>query len=70
MSDPADDVVPTELVASPAASCSWCGTQAAEVPATWSCQTSERGRGVEWLCTACTRSNLRSIEGQLGADWW
>jgi hypothetical protein len=50
--------------------CTWCGTQAAGPPPTWSLQTSDRGRGLEWLCEACTRANVRSIEGKLDSDWW
>jgi hypothetical protein len=31
-------------------------------------QTSERG--VQTLCEACTRVNVRSIEAKLDAEWW
>ena len=51
-------------------SCTWCGVQAGGPPASWSVQTSDRGRGLEWLCEACTRANVRSIEGKLDSDWW
>jgi hypothetical protein len=37
-------------------------------PVTWTMQTGERG--VEWMCEACTRSNLRSVEGRLPTEWW
>ena len=54
-----------------AVSCTWCGTQAPDgPPLDWSVQTSERGRGVEYLCSTCARANLRSIEGRLSDDWW
>ena len=29
----------------------------------------ERGRRT-WICQACARENLRSIEGKLDEDWW
>jgi hypothetical protein len=49
-------------------SCTSCGTTVEERPATWSMQVSERGVG--WICEACTRLNLRSIEGKLDEAWW
>lgn len=49
-------------------SCTWCGATAYDVPVTWTMQTGERG--VEWMCDACTRANLRSLEGRLPQDWW
>jgi hypothetical protein len=49
--------------------CSRCGALAdSELPAGWSTATSERG--VEWVCAACTRANVRSIEAKLGEEWW
>ncbi|HVU71827.1 MAG TPA: hypothetical protein VHE83_02595 [Mycobacteriales bacterium] len=51
--------------------CSGCGTPApdgGDVPATWTFQTSERG--VTYLCEACARQNIRSIEGRLDDAWW
>ncbi|HEY5335924.1 MAG TPA: hypothetical protein VIJ71_07870 [Mycobacteriales bacterium] len=51
--------------------CAWCGTVAAEgAPLEWTVQTSERGRGSEHLCSACTRMNVRSIEARLDSKWW
>ena len=49
--------------------CTWCGTQAkGGTPPTWTTQSS--ARGVELLCEACTRMNLRSIEANLSTDYW
>ena len=48
--------------------CSVCGTTAEGPPLTWSMQVSERGQ--TWLCEACARDNLRSIEGKLDEAWW
>lgn len=49
-------------------SCAWCGATVEEVPPTWTMQTGERG--VEWLCDACTRENVRKIESSLPTEWW
>lgn len=38
-------------------------------PLEWTMQISDRGR-VEFLCSDCSRANLRSIEGRLDTDWW
>jgi hypothetical protein len=38
------------------------------LPEGWSLATSERG--VSYLCAACTRENVRSIEARLDEDWW
>lgn len=50
--------------------CSRCGTVAggAELPVDWSFATGRRG--IEPLCPACTRTNLRAIEGRLPEEWW
>ncbi|MCW2777898.1 MAG: hypothetical protein JWN17_1623 [Frankiales bacterium] len=48
--------------------CAVCGAQEASAPATWTLQVGERGQ--TWLCAACTRDNLRSIEGKLDEVWW
>jgi hypothetical protein len=50
--------------------CQRCGQPASSVPPPlgWS-SGHERGRTV-WVCEACTRRNLRSIEGKLAEDWW
>jgi hypothetical protein len=54
---------------SEAAYCTWCGKQAPDgAPPTWTVQTSERGP--QTLCEDCTRANLRSIEANLGTDYW
>ena len=41
--------------------CTGCGTQVEDRPATWSMQVGVCG--VQWLCDRCTRDNIRSIEG-------
>jgi hypothetical protein len=50
--------------------CQRCGQPASSAPPPlgWS-SGHERGRMV-WVCEACTRRNLRSIEGKLTEDWW
>jgi hypothetical protein len=52
--------------------CSRCGTTpedpAAEAPPGWSFETGRRG--IQWLCLACTRDNVRSIEAKLPEEWW
>jgi hypothetical protein len=52
-------------------SCSRCGAapeDGTDIPAGWSFSTS--ARGLEWLCLACTRTNVRSIEAKLPEEWW
>jgi hypothetical protein len=47
----------------------WGATDPSGVaPPTWSMQTGRRG--AEWLCEACTRENVRNIEGKLDSEWW
>lgn len=49
--------------------CAVCGTLAVGgVPSSWTMQHSERG--LQMLCDACTRENIRSIEGRLSEAWW
>lgn len=48
--------------------CSWCGAQVDEAPVTWTLQTGPRG--LEYLCDACTRDNVRKIESSLPTDYW
>jgi hypothetical protein len=59
-------VTPTPLV------CARCGATAPAaddgVPEGWSLATSERG--VDRLCAACTRENVRAIEARLDEEWW
>lgn len=51
------------------ACCAWCGrTEPDGPPLGWSVQASERG--VQTLCEACTRVNVRSIEAKLDSEWW
>ena len=51
--------------------CSQCGTAApgdGSLPPGWSFATGRRG--IEWLCDACTREHVRSIEAKLPEEWW
>ncbi|HET8618932.1 MAG TPA: hypothetical protein VFM27_08220 [Acidimicrobiales bacterium] len=52
--------------------CARCGATAPApaggLPAGWSLAASDRG--VDRLCAACTRDNVRSIEARLDEDWW
>jgi len=48
--------------------CSWCGARAEQAPVTWTVQSS--ARGVEYLCDACTRDNVRKIESSLPTEYW
>jgi hypothetical protein len=52
--------------------CARCGATAPAptggLPAGWSLATSDRG--VDRLCAACTRDNVRSIEARLDEEWW
>lgn len=54
----------------PGVACAGCGAVTADgcVPPTWTYQVSERG--ATYLCEACARQNLRSIEGRLDEAWW
>jgi hypothetical protein len=65
-----DTVSDTDPVPGPA--CARCGTLGAGppdgLPVGWSLAASERG--VDRLCAACTRENVRSIEAKLDEDWW
>ena len=52
-------------------SCSRCGVTTddeAELPPGWSFEHGRRG--IEWMCMACTRANVRSIEAKLPEEWW
>lgn len=53
-----------------AVTCDFCGTtDPGEVPPlTWSVAV-ERGQ-VRRYCEACTRANLRAMEGKLDRDFW
>jgi hypothetical protein len=52
--------------------CARCGALGAAppdgLPEGWSLASSERG--VDRLCAACTRENVRSIEAKLDEEWW
>jgi hypothetical protein len=45
------------------------GSTATDPPVDWMSESDER-RGVVWLCPACVRSNVRSIEPRLDEQWW
>ena len=38
------------------------------MPEGWSLDVGDRG--VQYLCRACTRDNVRSIEAKLPQEWW
>jgi hypothetical protein len=48
--------------------CALCDTVAETMPLTWTTSV-ERGRTLVY-CDACSRDNVRSIEGRLDAEWW
>ncbi len=49
--------------------CDFCGTRA-PVGETLAWTTAvERGRR-QTFCVACSRSNLRAMEGKLDSEWW
>ncbi|HVK23189.1 MAG TPA: hypothetical protein VM677_17675 [Actinokineospora sp.] len=52
--------------------CSMCGKPRAGATAVealaWVTDTDERG--TRWLCPACARTHVRSIEGKLPAEYW
>ncbi|MEU6670855.1 hypothetical protein [Streptomyces sp. NPDC046727] len=49
--------------------CAHCGTPADDPPpATWTCSVENGIR--QYICDACSRENLRAIEGRLDSAWW
>ncbi|MFD4951517.1 hypothetical protein [Streptomyces sp. NPDC058451] len=52
----------------PAPVCARCGTPAEGLPPTWTCSVENGTR--RYFCDACSRENLRSIEGRLDSAWW
>ncbi|MEU7382538.1 MULTISPECIES: hypothetical protein [unclassified Streptomyces] len=52
----------------PALVCARCGTPAEGLPPTWTCSVENGTR--RYFCDACSRENLRSIEGRLDSTWW
>ncbi|MGW4819702.1 hypothetical protein ACWEP4_12060 [Streptomyces sp. NPDC004227] len=52
----------------PALVCARCGTSAEGQPPTWTCSVENGAR--RYFCDACSRENLRSIEGRLDSAWW
>lgn len=57
-----------------ASTCAICGDLSDDdaggdgLPAGWSLSSS--ARGLDRLCTACTRAHVRDIEAKLDEDWW
>jgi len=59
------------------ATCSICGREAdpeadGDPPVTWCADTVETRDGphVRWVCTACARKHIRSIESELERQFW
>jgi hypothetical protein len=59
------------------AQCSLCGREAdpaidGDPPRTWCADivAGIDGPYTRWLCTACTRHYVRSIEAKLDTQWW
>ncbi|WP_158727397.1 hypothetical protein [Streptomyces sp. NRRL S-31] len=49
--------------------CARCGTAADGArPVTWTCSVENGVR--QYFCDACSRENLRAIEGRLDSAWW
>ncbi|MFJ8883517.1 hypothetical protein ACIRJR_08890 [Streptomyces sp. NPDC102402] len=50
--------------------CARCGTAAESdaPPATWLCSVEDGRR--RYVCDACARTHIRSIEGRLDSAWW
>ncbi|MEU6544213.1 hypothetical protein [Streptomyces sp. NPDC046859] len=48
--------------------CARCGARSAEPRPTWTCSV-ENGVRIHF-CDACSRENLRAIEGRLDSAWW
>lgn len=48
--------------------CARCGTTADGTPPTWTCSVENGTR--RYFCDACSRANIRSIEGRLDSSWW
>ncbi|WP_128092196.1 hypothetical protein [Streptomyces resistomycificus] len=63
--EPEELGTPTE---SEPAVCARCGAAAAGPQPTWTCSVENGVR--QYFCDACSRENLRAIEGRLDSDWW
>ncbi|MEU0050625.1 hypothetical protein [Streptomyces sp. NPDC006309] len=49
--------------------CARCGVPSdGPQPATWTCSVENGDR--QYFCDACSRENLRAIEGRLDSAWW
>ncbi|MFD9886313.1 hypothetical protein ACFWZT_33195 [Streptomyces alboflavus] len=48
--------------------CFRCGTVADGRPPTWICSVENGAR--HYFCDACSRDNIRAIEGRLDSAWW
>lgn len=52
-----------------AATCDFCGrVSEGAMPLTWT--TATEGRHQRVFCDACSRENLRAMEGKLDSEWW
>ncbi|MFI1417139.1 hypothetical protein ACH4VX_03955 [Streptomyces sp. NPDC020731] len=48
--------------------CARCGTRAEGPQPTWTFSVEDGAR--RHYCEACSRDNLRAIEGRLDSQWW
>ncbi|MEU6254904.1 hypothetical protein [Streptomyces sp. NPDC047043] len=48
--------------------CARCGTRAEGPQPTWTFSVEKGIR--QYFCDACSRENLRAIEGRLDSAWW
>jgi hypothetical protein len=48
--------------------CARCGTRSDGPQPTWTCSVENGNR--HYFCDACSRENLRAIEGRLDSAWW
>ncbi|WP_371669244.1 hypothetical protein OG985_17205 [Streptomyces sp. NBC_00289] len=48
--------------------CARCGITAEAPRPTWVCSVENGSR--QYFCDACSRENLRAIEGRLDSAWW
>ncbi len=50
--------------------CDFCGRQESDVALTLSWTTSVENGRQRTYCDACSRQNLRSMEGKLDSEYW
>ncbi|WP_157901096.1 hypothetical protein [Streptomyces davaonensis] len=48
--------------------CAGCGATSDGPKPTWTCSVENGER--RYFCDACSRQNLRAIEGRLDSAWW